>query len=355
MKFKNLHKLLGLFLILVFVNSVVFAGPRSKYGLAAAPELLIPVGSIGTSLSGSDLANVSGVEAIYWNPAGLGSISNKNGEALFSHQKYIADINVNYVAGAYKLGSLGTFGLSVKALGFGDIPITTVDAPDGTGQTYSPTYLTAGVSYARSMTDRILFGATFKVITESITNESASGIAVDLGLQYLVGTTGLKFGVALKNIGPSMKFDGSDLESFYQPPGTPIGTKNQPRRVTLADFELPTSLSLALSYDLKVGKNNNVAFNGTFQNNSYSPDDYAVGVEYNFKKIVYLRAAYNLDQEFWVKPVGIKSQDRLFGPTAGIGLKYDFGNLNVSFDYAYRYVTQSALSANQFFTLNLGF
>ena len=98
MKFKNLQKLLGLFLILVLVNSVVFAGPRSKYGLSAAPELLIPVGSIGTSLSGSDLANVSGVEALYWNPSGLANLSGKSGEALFSHQKYIADINVNYFA-----------------------------------------------------------------------------------------------------------------------------------------------------------------------------------------------------------------------------------------------------------------
>lgn len=355
MKFKNLQKLLGLFLILVLVNSVVFAGPRSKYGLSAAPELLIPVGSIGTSLSGSDLANVSGVEALYWNPSGLANLSGKSGEALFSHQKYIADINVNYFAGAYSLGSLGTVGLSVKALGFGDIEITTVDNPDGTGQTYSPTYITAGLSYARAMTDRIMFGATFKVITEQITNESATGLAVDLGLQYLVGNTGLKFGVALKNLGPSMRFDGTDLEQYYQPVGTPSGSQNQPRRVTLNDFELPTSLSMAISYDLLAGKNNTFTFNGTFQNNSYSPDDYAVGLEYNFKKIVYLRAAYNLDQEFWVKPIGIKSTDRLFGPSAGIGLRYAFGSFNVSFDYAYRYVTQSALASNQFFTLNLGF
>jgi hypothetical protein len=352
MKFKNLQKLLLLVVLLVFTNAIVLGGPRSKYGLSAAPELLIPVGSIGTSLSGSDLANVTGVEALYWNPAGMSNLSGKSGEVLFSHQKYIADININYFAGAYNIGSLGTIGLSVKALGFGDIEITTVDNPDGTGETYSPTYITAGLSFARAMTDRILFGATFKVISEKITNETASGMAVDLGLQYVVGKTGLKFGVALKNLGPSMKFDGTDLEQYYQPAGSPSGAQNQPRRITLNDFELPTSLSLALSYDLLAGKNNTFTFNGTFQNNSFAPDDYVLGLEYNFKKIFFLRGAYNMDQNFWQSST---RSDMLFGPTFGAGLRYDFGSFNVSFDYAYRVVKQSALASNQFFSLNMGF
>jgi len=330
----------------------VFAGPRSKRGLSAAPELLIPVGSIGTSLSGSNLSSVTGVEAIYWNPSGLALLNTNSGEVMFSHQKYIADIDINYFAAAYKFGSLGNVGVSVKALGFGDIEVTTVDAPEGTGETFSPTYLTLGLTYARAMTDRILFGTNVKVITEKITNESAVGVAFDFGLQYIVGSTGLKFGVALKNLGPSMKFDGPDLEGFYQPSGTPGGTKNEPRRVTLGDFELPTSLSLGLSYDLNVGKNNGVTFNALFQNNSYSPDDYSLGMEYNFKKIFYLRGAYNFDQDFFETDA---RDDRLFGPTFGAGVRYDFAGVKVAFDYAYRYVSKSPLSQNQFFTLNLGF
>jgi len=149
-----------------------------------------------------------------------------------------------------------------------------------------------------------------------------------------------------------MKFDGPDLEGFYHPSGTPGGTKNEPRRVTLGDFELPTSLSLGLSYDLNVGKNNGVTFNALFQNNSYSPDDYSLGMEYNFKKIFYLRGAYNFDQDFFETDA---RDDRLFGPTFGAGVRYDFAGVKVAFDYAYRYVSKSPLSQNQFFTLNLGF
>ncbi len=354
MKIKYYNIILSLF-ILTFFSVNLLAGPRSKKGLSAAPELLIPVGSIGTSLNGSNLSNVSGVEALYWNPAGLGNILSKGGEVQFSHQRYIADININYFGAGYKLGNIGNIGVSIKSLGFGDIPITTVEAPDGTGETYSPTYITAGVTFARAMTDRIYFGVTGKIISERIVNESAVGFAADLGLQYIVGNTGLKFGVALKNLGPSMRFDGIDLEGFYPTIGTPSGSNNEPRRVTLAEFELPTSLSLGLSYDLNMNKNNMVTVNGLFQNNSFSADDYVLGLEYNFKKIFYLRGSYNFDQDFF--QTKSSRDDRLWGTSFGAGVKYNFKGLNVGIDYALRLVGNNAkaLGQNHFFTVGLGF
>jgi hypothetical protein len=355
MRTKYLLKLISICFLFGASASLLFAGPRSKYGLSAAPELLIPVGSIGTSLSGSNLANVSGVEAIYWNPAGLSNLSGKYGEVMFSHQKYIADIDINYAVASYKLGLIGNIAVSVKSLGFGDIEVTTADQPDGTGATFSPTYLTVGASFARAMTDRILFGTNVKIISERITNETALGVALDFGLQYIVGNTGLKFGITLKNLGPSMKFDGSDLDDYFVPNNTEEGSQSQPRRLTLNDFELPTSLAMALSYDLNLGKKTNsiVTFNGTFQNNSFSPDDYVVGLQYSFKNIFFLRGAYNFDQEFWESKEA--RDDRLFGPTFGAGIHYNFGSINAAFDYAYRYVSKSALSQNHYFTLTLGF
>lgn len=344
--------LTALILLLVSVSLSV-AGPRSKFGLSAAPELLIPVGSIGTSLSGSNISNVTGVEALYWNPSGLATINSKTAEIMFSHQKYIADIDINYFGGAYRLGSLGNVGISIKAMGFGDIEVTTADAPEGTGETFSPNYITAGVTFARAMTDRIMFGVTGKVVYEKIARESATGFAFDFGLQYLVGSTGLKLGVTLKNIGTSMRFDGPDLEGFYQPENTQSGSQNEPRRITLGDFELPTSLALGLSYDLKAGKNNGITFSGIFQNNSYSPDDYAIGMEYNFKKMFFLRGAYNFDQHYFDN--SLDPDEKLFGPTFGAGFRYDAGSVIVAFDYAYRHVMKDAFSANQYFTLSVGF
>lgn len=336
-------------IILTLVYNYSFAGPKNKFGLSTAAELMIPVGSVSTALGGSNLATTSGLDAIYWNPAGLTNLSTKTGEALFSNQIYIADIDINYFAGAYKVASLGTFGISVKSLDFGNIEVTTTNSPDGTGETYSPTYLNIGLSYAKNMTDRIAFGTTFKVIYNSISRESQKGFAFDFGLQYNVIGTGLQFGVALKNLGPAMTFSGPDLESFYLPSGTPLGTNLEPRAITLQDFELPTAFSLGLSYDFRLDKKNNLMVNGTFQNNSFSTDDYNLGLEYNFSKMVYLRGGYMFTQE------NTDNDNRIFtGPTFGAGFNYAASNtMNVAFDYAYRVADK--FDANQYFTIRLGF
>jgi len=344
---KNKYKNIFLIILLFTFVSSIYAGPKNKYGLSAARELLIPVGSISTALGGSNLANVSGVDALHWNPSGLATLNGKTGEVLFSNQIYIADIDVNYFAGAYKIPNIGTIALSIKSLSFGDIPVTSVNNPDGTGETYSPTYLTSGLTFARAMTDRISFGATAKLIYNKIARETASGFAFDFGLNYNVTGSGLKFGVALKNLGAAMKFSGPDLEQFFQPPGTPSGTQNEPRSIDLADFELPTALSLGLSYDFRLDKKNNLMVHGTFQNNSFSTDDYNLGLEYNFNKLVYLRGGYQFSND--------NMDDRVFtGPSFGAGLKYNASNtFNVGFDYAYR--VSERFDSNQFFTINLGF
>ncbi|NOS86705.1 MAG: PorV/PorQ family protein [Ignavibacteria bacterium] len=333
-------------------GSISFAGDRSKYGTSAAPELLIPVGSRGTSLSGSMISSISGVDAMYWNPAGLSLMNNKT-EVLASHMKYIADININYVAGAVDMGNLGVIGASLKSLSFGDELVTTLESPMGTGEVWSPTYLTTSLSYARKMSDKILFGATVKIIYEQILTVSSTGFAVDFGLQYLAGKSGLKFGVALKNFGPSMTFDGSGLDQYYEPSGTPGGSTPEPRRVTLQDFSLPTTLELGISYDVPIGKKNNVQFSTTFQNNNFSSDEYRVGLEYNYNNYVFLRGAYAFTPDYKVEDGLTKKDQNLFGPSFGVGLQYPFGTVKLGLDYSYRMTEK--FQPNQWFSFTMGF
>ncbi len=336
----------------LLLGSISFAGDRSKYGTSAAPELLIPVGSRGTSLSGSMISSISGIDAMYWNPAGL-SLMNSRTEVLASHMKYIADININYVAGAVDLGGLGVIGASLKSLSFGDELVTTLQSPMGTGEVWSPTYLTTSVSFARKMSDKILFGATVKVIYEQITTVSSTGFAFDFGLQYLAGKSGIKFGVALKNFGPSMTFDGSGLDAFYEPGGTPSGSTPEPRRITLQDFALPTTLELGISYDVPIGKKNSVQFSTTFQNNNFSSDEYRVGLEYNYSNYLFLRGAYAFTPDYKTEDGLTRKDQNLFGPTFGVGLQYPFGTVKLGLDYSYRLTEK--FSANQWFSFTMGF
>ena len=338
-------KYLIILLTICVVFQQVYSGPRTKLGTMAAPELLIPLGSIGTALEGSNLASCTGVDAMYWNPAGVCDFSSKSADVMFSHMNYFAGLKMEYLSGAVKLGGFGVIGASIRDLDFGDpIPITTENFPEGTGATFSPTYLIGNVTFSRAMTDKVHFGMNLKLISEKIAEVSASDWALDFGLQYIAGTTGLRFGVALKNLGPSMAFDGPGLNQTFTQNGVVTY-----RRVTLQSFDLPTSLEIGLAYGKTFGKNNTVNVSGTFMNNGFTSDEYRFGLEYNYNNYVFLRGAYT------VYPDKNKNES-LWGPAFGAGVKYPFGSLMLGFDYAYRIITEKNFDAtNQFFTLHVGF
>ena len=333
----------------------MFAGTGKRIATAGATELLIPVGARTTALAGANMAGVSGVDALYWNPAGV-ALSEQSVEAMFSYQNWIGDINVSYLAATSNLGALGSMGLSVKTLNFGDIMETTVENPEGTGSTFSPSYLTVGLTYSRKMTDRILFGATAKVVSEKIMGSSASGIGFDFGLQYVSPLSGLKLGVVLTNFSGNMKFEGSELEQRVILPGTEAGTVLTSVAVPTAKFEMPSQLKIGVSYELGFGQDLGLDLMGTFVNNAYSYDQYILGGELDFMNMFFLRASYAMaykegldeDDNGFVSA----SEDFLFGPAFGLGLKLG-SNVPLHLDYAYQ-ITEFFDSA-QWFSLSVGF
>ena len=119
----------------------VFQGPRQHNQTAirllrkhtnGAFELQIPVGPRGTALGGTVGSDATGVEALFYNPAGVGLTQGT--EALFTHTQYFADMKLNYAAIAAKMGNFGVLGFSAKVLSIGDVIVTTEDAPEGTGE-----------------------------------------------------------------------------------------------------------------------------------------------------------------------------------------------------------------------------
>ena len=202
---KNFSKIIMTSLILFgVVQTTVFGGSKARRGTAGAQELLIPTGSRGTAMAGANVSSIAGVEAAHWNIAGLAGMES-NGEVLFSNSNWLVDdVGVNYgIIGVSK--GQNYFAFSLKSFGTGEIPVTTEEQPDGTGEYFSPQFFTLGVSYARRMTDRIKFGTQFKLINENIMRESATGIALDAGVQYETNG-GIHIGASINNLGNSMRF-----------------------------------------------------------------------------------------------------------------------------------------------------
>lgn len=342
---------------LLISSAHVFAGTGKRIATAGATELLIPVGARGTALGGANMANAAGIDALYWNPAGA-AMSNASAEAMFSYQNWLGDLNVTYLAATAQMGSLGSLGLSLKTLDFGDIMETTVANPEGTGTTFSPSYVTLGVTYSRKMTDRILFGATVKLVSEKIMSTSATGVGFDFGLQYVSPLSGLKLGVAMTNYGGNMKFDGNNLERRVFMPGTEAGTVQTSIAIPPASFDLPSQLKIGVSYDVGLGESMGLDLMGAFVNNAYAFDQYIVGAEYDFKNTLFLRASYSLAYKEGLEDQGVENgfasanEDYLFGPAFGIGLKFG-KSLPLTLDYAYQ-ITEFFNDA-QWFCLSIGF
>ncbi|MCU7497427.1 MAG: PorV/PorQ family protein [Ignavibacteria bacterium] len=345
---KKYIKYLSLMLLLLITTAdSVLAGGGRRNGTGGASELLIPVGVRGIGLSGANTSTTTGIEALYWNPAGI-SRSDKTAEATFSYMRYIADMGVTYGAVSANISGFGALALSVKSLSFGDIPVTTTLNPDGTGQTFNPQFLTIGLSYARSLSDRISVGITGNMILENIAEVSATGFAFNVGIQYenLGDLAGLSLGVAIKNLGPQMTFDGPGL--YTQATSSEYSRAAQYYKVEAASFELPSTLEFGLAYRPVLDAQNSILLATTFQNNNFSGDVYRFGAEYTFNNLISLRGGYAYTPES-------QETGNIWGFTAGAGINYDIGGgTDVRVDYAFRQVRNS-FDANHVFSVGLAF
>ena len=109
----SILRILATLLIVIILHCVAEAGRGDKAGTSAAPELLIPVGARAIALGSSSISAITGIEAIYWNPAGLAR-SSHSANAMFSHMNYIADVGVDYGAVSIDFPSFGAVGLTLK-------------------------------------------------------------------------------------------------------------------------------------------------------------------------------------------------------------------------------------------------
>ncbi len=331
---------LKLFLLATLTIGLLFGGDESRLGTTAGNQVNIPVGARDLAMAGADLVFTQGVDGVYWNPAALAGLT--GAAASFSNMSYIASINVSHLAVAMPMGKLGSIGLDIKSLAFGDIAITTVENIDGTGAVFSPTVMTMGITYGKNFTDRINFGITGKLVYESIPRASASAIAVDVGVQYVnfAGVDGLGLALVLKNIGSDMHYVGS-------------GLKTQAAEYNFTEFydkeasydKIPASYTMASSY--KIGES--ILLGASFISNNTSWDEFNIGGEFDFNNMLFVRGG--LTSALIQEEEDVDKDNVLFGLHFGAGLKYELKGVGLLLDYAYR--PTEYFSGNHLITIGL--
>lgn len=302
----------------------------NRKGTAGAEHLLIPVTANTTSMGvgmTAGTANLSAIEALQSNPAGL-ALNGTGTDLLFSRMNYVADVGVNYVGVAQSFGQ-NTIGLTLQSWDFGDISVQSEAQPDiQDNLTYSANYFVGGLSFARQLTDRIAAGTTVKVLSETIDDMSARGVALDAGMTYTVGESGLRFGVSLKNFGPQMSYGGNGLVRFEQLEGQDNNATPNAVVVQGAGYELPSMLNFGITYARPLGTSANVTTLANFRSNSFGSSQYSAGLELGFANLVYARGGYIYQDD--------GAENFFTGLSAGAGVNLNLAGTGLKVDYAMR-------------------
>ncbi|MEM9885754.1 MAG: PorV/PorQ family protein [Bacteroidota bacterium] len=314
----------------------LFAGNPDRQGEAGAAELLMNPWARSAGLHSMNTANVFGVEAMRLNIAGISRINQT--DINVSRALYLrgTDINMNAFGLVQKVGKNGAIGISLMALDFGDIPVTTTNQPEGTGATFSPNFFNLGLGYSHTFENKVSVGILFRAVSESTQELSALGFALDAGVQYVAGEQEeFKFGISLRNIGTPMRYSGQGLALPAPSPDSDIDyTLTLDQRSE--DFELPSVLNIGASYDINIGEINRVTVLGNFTANSFSQDQLGAGVEYSLNDLFQMRAAYKYE----VGSENVETAPIYSGLSVGASLAAPLSKENKNrifgIDYAYR-------------------
>lgn len=282
---KGLVKLSISMLLLVFLSSLTYASDAEDF-------LILGAGAKPLSLGQAYVAKKGDVNMIYWNPAGLVNIKEKQ-VTTTSAELGDFDMSINSV-GYVTPYRAGVAGVNLTHLNISDMvsSSTTLRVNPVTGKIEPRPNITGAfkmqntaltLSYGQNLKDKISVGGSLKLVQQKIQGTD-SGYGIDIAGIYKKSEN-LTLGVNLQNIISKI---GPD--------------------------KFPTNLKIGLSYDVtKLGKKEIKGLTvGADCNTKYST--LHIGSEYHFSELSALRMGLN-DGEF----------------TVGVGVKFG----NYSLDYAY--------------------
>jgi hypothetical protein len=313
-------------LSICMISVVVSTALSQKVASTSLQFLKVMPCARATALGDAYSVWASGAEAVFWNPSGVALTEKYDVSVTFI--KWIFDAQQATISTALSLGNVGALGLQLQYVDYGSFEeavlyrpyIKELPDPGLTGMTFRPYSYVAGLTYAKSLTEKFSMGVTFKYAYESLydgtsvvftdSNGTSSyktytGVYLfDFGIRYNTGFRSIQIGAAIQNFGPDFIYA---VEKQRAPMSFRVGLA--------ADVLGPDGL-LFTSENQRLG----VAFD-LFQPNDYEQQEHA-GIEYEFDHFVAFRAGYkyNYDSE---------------GLTFGGGLHKTISGLNIRLDYSY--------------------
>ncbi|MCE9626878.1 MAG: PorV/PorQ family protein [Candidatus Eisenbacteria bacterium] len=312
---KRLIALVGLAALLV--PGLAQADIFEKVGTFGGQFLKIGVGARAAGMGGAYVAMADDATAVFWNAAGIARVEADKSQLSLNHANWPAELSYDQVGYVFHMKKIpGAFAVHARALTMAPMEETTAFQPLGTGKTFDAGMMSAGITYARSFTDKFSAGVTVNTIHTGLADLSQQTFAVDIGTLYDVGAAGMKIGMAIQNIGSQEKF----IEREARIPSI---------------FRVGTTATLLSGADQKL--------TGSFEF-SHPPDNSErvnLGAEYAFHQYLFLRGGYafNYDTE---------------GLAGGVGFHFPVSVAGMA-DLDYSYTDMLDLGAAHRFSLRFQF
>lgn len=308
-----------IYLSLLILVKVSFGQEFAPVGTSVAQFLEINLSARGTAMGHAYTTLTDNADAVFWNPAGLTNI--QNGSFILDYAKWPAEIGIGGFSAALSVNNIGTFSINGAYLMTDDMEITTIDQPDGTGQSFAITNYSLGLSYARNLTDHLSVGVTTKIVSEKYYEYGYSGIAFDIGTLYQTDYRGLKIGMSILHFGPEVQFDGDYFD--YSDPNLAIGDKKE-----FEKYSLPITFRIGLSMDVWESDENIIISAADMVHTNNNLEQYNFGFEYGYNQMFFFRGGYrfNLDEGGFSLGAGVNYQ--LFNKNI-VSLNYSFADRGI--------------------------
>jgi hypothetical protein len=333
----------------LLLASSAFAGNKDRTGQAGAGELLLNPWARSSGLFGLNCANVIGLEAMKCNVAGLAKTGKT--EVGLAHTRYLSGtgMSINNVGIAQNIGNGSVLGVNIMSFGFGEIPITTENSPEGGIGNFRPSFLNFSVAMGHTFSKNMCAGINITYVNEAISNIRASALGFDAGVQYTAGKRdNFHIGISLRNVGTNLRFSGDGFSFNGTSPDFAREITTQSRS---EKFSLPSQLNIAAGYDFYLDEasagagpeaaekmpNHRLSAMASFISNAFNSDWIGVGAEYAYKEKFMLRAAYRYESN-----IADKENSTTFytGLRAGVTLQTRFSSKEsapaIAIDYGFK-------------------
>ncbi|MEM7106871.1 MAG: PorV/PorQ family protein [Bacteroidota bacterium] len=350
-----------------FITLLILGVSISAYSQTRAPKysnefLSIGVGARGLAMSGNQVAIVDDATAGYWNPAGLLNSTNKY-EVSIMHAEYFAGIaKYDYIGFATPIDSISHLAASIIRFAIDDIPDTRFlyDANGALNydniRFFSAADYAFLVSYARKLPilNGLKVGGNVKVVHRLAGNfANAWGFGLDVGAQ--LDYKKWNFGIMVNDVTGTFNawnHNADQIVDIFTQTNNEIPDNSV--EVTLPKavvgvaryFQVQKNVGALIAVDFVI------SFDGernVLWKSDFASVDPAIGLEFDYKKIIFLRGGMGDIQE-------VRDFDnatyRTFQPNFGIGFKIK----SVTVDYALTDIgDQSEALYSNVFSLKAGF